>query len=323
MSIPIITPIIYPSSVEFWASGFPTRYDFAFNNRQLTDLPSEYKVRSATAQSVSEQLSLNTPLSLYSSGVNCGHKGKYYTTRWQKTPLPPNSFFKIPNHNIYIASPELTFLQASRYLSFIQLVKLGFDLCSQYYYDKAEQFGQAKRVILTTPKQLYTYAKTSDHMHGSGKAIYAAKFVLDSSNSPMETALAIIFMLPIRLGGYGMPEMEMNGAIKLAKLAQELMGIGELRGDLVWRKQCLAVEYNSKAVHNNDIVFYNDLNRVTAMKDSGWRCISVNPNNIRTFSALENIAGIIRKQLGLRPKKELLDTYLRKRETVYNQLFKY
>jgi len=318
----IIAPIIYPSSAEFWKGGFPTHYNYAFNQRLLTDVPAFYKITSADAQDVAERLELSFPLWLFPCDANPSHTGKFYNTRCQNTPLPPNSFFKIPNLNIYVACPELTFIQAARHLDFISLVQLGFDLCSQYYSDYKAEYGQSSRTIVTTPEQIIAYAKDSNNMHGSAKAIRAAKYVLDSSNSPMETKLAIILVLPIRLGGFGLSGIEMNGGIELSKRGQLLMGVIDIRGDLVWRRKKLAVEYNSKLAHNNDAAYYNDSNRHTALKDSGWNYIGVTPRNLRTFDALEELAGIIRKQLGLPAKKELLAAYEDKRRDVYYQLFK-
>ncbi len=322
MSIPTITPLIYPSSAEFWKSSFPTHYNYAFNTRALTNLPPEYKVTATAALSTAERFSLTTPLSLIPSSINRTHVGKYYICHWQKAGVPPNSFFKIPNLNIYVACPELTFLHAARHLSFASLVQLGFELCSQYYADQSERFGQARRTLVTTSEQIIAYAKASNHISGCAKALHAAKYVLNDSNSPMETRLAIMLELPIRLGGYGLGELEMNGAISLSKHGRELIGTSEIRGDLVWRKKRLAVEYNSKTVHNNDVTYYNDNNRDTALKDSGWQYIGVTPDNIKTFSSMENIAEIIRRQLGRRAKKELLSSYEKERQRVYNELFK-
>lgn len=318
----IIIPIIYPSAAEFWKSGFPTHYNYAFNNRMLTSLPDEYKVTADIALSVAERFSLATPLSLFPSSVNRFHTGKYYTTRWQKTPMPTNSFFKIPNLNIYVACPELVFIQAARHLDLVHLILLGFELCSQYYPDQNGKFGQNKRTLVTTAEQIISYAKASNHMHGSTKAIHAAKYILNYSNSPMESRLAIMLGLPIRLGGYGLSKLEMNGAITLSKHGRELTGTTEIHGDLVWRAKNLAVEYNSKTVHNNDSTFYNDVNRATALKDSGWQYIGVTPDNIKTFVAMENLAGIVRKQLGRPPKKDLLFAYEAERHEVYVDLFK-
>ena len=56
MSIPIITPIIYPSAEEFWKGGLPTFYGYAYNNRVLTNLPAKYKVSSMAAQSAADRL---------------------------------------------------------------------------------------------------------------------------------------------------------------------------------------------------------------------------------------------------------------------------
>lgn len=318
----IITPIIYPSAAQFWRGGFPTYYGYVFNNRVLADLPSEYKVSAEASLCALERLSLSIPLSLISNNVNRKHVGKYYTTTWQKNTLPSNSFFKIPNFEIYIACPELTFLQAARYLEFIDLVHLGFDLCAQYYSDENASFGQRNRVPVTTPEQIIEYAKNSNHMHGSAKAIRAARYVLAFSNSPMETRLAIMLGLSTRMGGYGLNGIEMNAPIKLSKSGIELVGVREIRGDLVWRKKKFVVEYNSKTVHNNDSTYYNDADRATAFKDSGWQCIVVTPNNIKTFGAMENIARVIRKQLGLPAKKEVLSTYENEREEIFEKLFK-
>lgn len=321
MGIQTITPLINQSAMEFWKGKMPNVFGYNYKKRILCDLPSEYQVSSKEAVWVSELLGLKLPLSLYSGFVNQHHTGINYKSYFQKVPLPKRCFFEIPDMNIYVASPELTFLQGARYLDFASLVRLGFDLCAQYYVDDSTIYGQSSRIPITTPEHIRNFINGCPPMRGSKKAERAAFHILGLSNSPMESTLAVILCLPMRLGGYGLDGMEMNGYIELSARGRRLVGRSGIRGDLVWRQNMLALEYNSKTAHNTDAAFYNDSNRTTALKDSGWKCIAVTPSNIKSFEAMENLAGIIRKQLGLRPNEEVLSKYKSKRREVYEELF--
>lgn len=317
----VITPIIYPSAAEFWRGRLPSQLGYTFNCTRMSDLPSDFHVSRNEVNIASQILGLPLPLSLYGGSSSNTHTGEIYITRRQKSSFSPGSFIKLPSTNIYIASPELTFLHAARYLNIPSLIRLGFDLCAQYYTDNTAEFGQSNRVAVSTSEKLIAYANENKNSYGCAKAACAASYVLDLSNSPMESNLAIILELPIKMGGYGLGGIEMNGSIELSTLGKALTKLREIRGDLVWREKRLTVEYNSKAVHNNAASFYNDSNRSAALKDSGWKCIAVTPDNIKTFADMENIAGVIRKQLGLHTRKDTLASHAAQRQAVYNELF--
>lgn len=321
MDIQIVTPIIYPSAAEFWRGRLPSQLGYTFNCTRMSDLPSDFRVSKDAVKIASQILGLSLPLSLFGGAGNNTHSCDCYTTRTQKSDFSPGSFIKLPNVDIYIASPELTFLHAARYLNIPNLIRLGFDLCAQYYTDNMAEFGQSNRVAVSTSEKLTAYANENKNAYGCAKAASAASFVLNLSNSPMESTLAIILELPIKMGGYGLSGIEMNGSIELSTLGKALTKLNKIRGDLVWREKKLVVEYNSKAVHNNASSFYNDSNRAAALRDSGWKCVVVTPDNIKTFADMENIASVIRKQLGLPAKKEILASHVAQRQAVYNELF--
>lgn len=127
------------------------------------------------------------------------------------TPTPSRSFHRIAD-GLHVASLELAFLQMARELDFLNLARLGFELCGSYSLDARAERGFFDRAPLTDPRKIRSFAEASPHLKRRKAVLRALQHVLPGSASPAETRLAMLLSLPCRLGGFGLPKPLMTSA---------------------------------------------------------------------------------------------------------------
>lgn len=163
-------------------------------------------------------------------------------------PLPPGSFVRLGDR-LYASSPELCFVQMATVLPFVELVKLGFELCGTY----AERLDGATRydrsLLLTSVAALARFVDSAGDIPGVVAARKAVKLLVACSASPRETALTILLCLPLRRGGYGLPSPELNFRIDVGRSKRAVTDKGYYLCDLYWREARIDLEYESDERH--------------------------------------------------------------------------
>ena len=218
-----------------------------------------------------------------------------------------------------IVSPELCFLQMAGELSLVKLIALGFELCGLYVMPPAEQilydsYDQAwsngcqerypMRFPLTTPARLCAYLNSARGIDGLVKARRAAAYVLACSASPRETALAMLLTLPHSMGGYCIRGFELNQKVELSDDAARHFRKSYCICDLYHAAGRLAIEYDSDFAHSGDDRRQADSRRVKALTLSGESVVSVINAEITNRLAMDGIAKLIRRRLGLRAHRD-------------------
>lgn len=268
---------------------------------------------------LSAVLGLEKPL--YISAPNAVYRRKTQSciVRSRDNPFPENSFFYLTEKqfDIYIACPELCFLQVAREQDMIDLLLFGFDICAIYYVTKEAEFGQAGRIPLTSVETLRQYISEAHAFYGASKALNALRYIRNDSNSPMETRLAIFLILPESLGGCGIPWIEMNSPITLLPEGAKLLKYKTVRGDMVIHIARMVIEYNSDKVHLNSQSYTDDMNRQSAVKNAGYKYFAITKGNVNDISSLMGVVNIIRKELSLPP----LDENDLQRQKLFHRLF--
>lgn len=125
--------------------------------------------------------------------------------------LPPRSFLRTAL-GIYVSRAPLAFLQVAPVLPLPHLIELGYALCSHYAFAKAATGIALEAAALVDASTLASYAEAAKSMRGAKQARRAARYVLDGSNSPVETLLAMLLTLPLSLGGYALPAPPQSAA---------------------------------------------------------------------------------------------------------------
>lgn len=198
--------------------------------------------------------------------------------------------------DIYIARPELVFLQMANALSVCELILLGYELCGTF----ATQDSIFSRTNpLTTKQRLEDFVKQRAGERGTKKAREALRYVIDGSASPREIQLAALLCTSQKHGGYGFPLPALNGKIDLDAHQQRVLGRRFLRCDILWRQANLAIEYDSDAFHCGAEKINDDSLRRNILRRTGITVIDVTNAQLRKAEAFHEIAIQVENALGI------------------------
>jgi len=213
------------------------------------------------------------------------------------TPLPSGAV--TVRSGMMVASPELLFLELANKLCIHKLILLGLQLCSHLP-------GQPSEAITTKQKLSAFLAKTNGH-RGHRKAEHAVKYVEDGSASIMESIAYMILCLPHSLGGYGLNGAIFNHEIKIKGEAQNHLGQNRCFVDLYYKKERLAVEYESFAYHKCPSEQGKDLMRSEVLKKHGIEVLHLSTiqlyNSVACRNFAYNLATRLGKRMQIRAKK--------------------
>lgn len=126
---------------------------------------------------------------------------------------PSRSFYKI-TQDLYISTPEATFLQLGKELSLIQLITVGYELCGSYGLSVQSSSGFLRREPRSNPQLIERYLEKCEGIHGVKAAKRASSYLIKGSASPMESLLSMLLCLPPSLGGFCLPRPELNYPIE-------------------------------------------------------------------------------------------------------------
>lgn len=244
-------------------------------------------------------------------------KGVTYTTC--SGPFPAGSFERLAGQ-VYTVSAELLFLLAARTLPLVRLLELGYELCGTYRL--TEGVPAYGRIPLTNVAHLRAYLNRATGIHGRKKALRATQWLVDGSASPAETALAIVFVLPYRHGGYGLGGFQLNRSITLNETAARMLGRSTIRPDFYWPKARYPVEYDSSLYHSGREQADYDERRRNAYSAMKMGITVLRPRHILNFGLMDEAAQVIRKNIGKKPGRAPTDyTYLK--EELRQEAFRY
>ena len=217
--------------------------------------------------------------------------------------FPDGSFVQIDS-GLVVSSPELCFLQMAGKLPLIGLVALGNELCGKYRLGKENADGKGFRgdSPITSVDSLNSYAAKVAGLKGRKSALMALPFIADGSASPMETILAMLLVLPYRLGGYGFPMPLFNYRIDVKVGAGKTAGKSKYYCDLYWPDKKVAVEYDSDAYHTGSERIEQDAIKRNALSSMGVTVVTMSRLQVIETSKLRESAEVLSRLLGKRLK---------------------
>lgn len=247
----------------------------------------------------------NEPLHASVADKRNKHLLKSAVLHERAVPYPDWSFRKI-SPDVFVACPELCFLEAAQLLSRNALVLYGMELCGTYARMGITESPRYKRPSLTSAGKIAAYLDKSKGVRGVREARAALKYVMDGSASARESALAVMMTLPTKLGGFGLPKPELNYGIGVD--APNKIGIGErlvLHGDIVWRDANLVVEYDGAqhGVEDNHVI---DKQRDHLLLDAGFDVVRFTDKSLRSSVELTRLARTINRKAHLHRLKDSL-----------------
>lgn len=191
--------------------------------------------------------------------------------------LPEGSFVSLGMRalDIWVTSPELTFLQLAETLGVVGTAYVGMALCSDFRLDAFDASGVVRRsregdVPLTSVARIGRYLARSSGVRGVALARRALRYVRDGAYSPPEGGIALAAELPPLLGGYSLGEVSLNQGIRAyagvddrgaARYVTRYPDVIICSVDGRGRPRAAAIDFDPSVTHGDEIKRQLDLDR--------------------------------------------------------------
>ena len=241
------------------------------------------------------------PIDVLASEASTRRQSQYVRCHLWSSKTPENAYYR--DGDVYVSSPEFTFLQMATALDITQLVALGCELCGTYILmPKGRQHPGAlddypKRTApLTNLEKLGAFLAQAGNANGVRKARRALRYVAEGSRSPMETMVYLLLCLPPMLGGYGLPKASLNPYIPLNEEARAIARRRHAIGDICWLDEKLDIEYHGD-VHVGLENMHDDVGRAIGIESMGWRVMTITGAQVFDADRFETVAKQAAKHL--------------------------
>lgn len=210
--------------------------------------------------------------------------------------LPRKSILGI-TESVYVASPELCFLQLVATLDIAQLALLGCELCGYYSIRPYPESGMIQRLPLTSKARLSAYLEKCGNAKGVKAARQAVELIADGSASPRETAVYALLCFPRKYGGFGLPKPCMNKAVMLSAETAQAFGASYYVGDMVWPDRKVIVEYDGIEGHAGRDRIAHDARRRDALLAEGYSVFVITAAHLSNAEEFRIIAHAVARKL--------------------------
>ena len=188
-------------------------------------------------------------------------------THWFGLPEIPGGLLLELSAGVYVAGPELCFIQMARQTSLVGALALGCELCGRYSHFPLLVSGYYERPPLTSTERIGSAIDSLSGLYGLCRAREALRWVLDGARSPMETVLAGELFLPGRHQGLAFATPSLNYEVQLDEIASAITGTSSCSIDVAWPGVRRGAEYDSHEFHLDP---EKDLRRKEALEHMGW-----------------------------------------------------
>ena len=216
-------------------------------------------------------------------------------------PLQEGSLRAI-GHSAFVADIRLCALQAATYLEQLELIEYLYEICGTYALPIDPGDDYTERPPLTCVEELKRYAEGATGARGADNLKRALLYVRDGSRSPMETAFAMLLILPKRLGGLGLRSVQMNHRVEVTGRAQALTRRREFYFDAFLASSKTDLEYNGFH-HDEDEARVIDEERRSALGCMGYTIIEVSKQSLMERGNFERSMSRIMRTAGIRPSR--------------------
>lgn len=231
--------------------------------------------------------------------------------RWS-APLPMSQLVPLGG-DAFVLGPELFLLEMARWVDEVDLLLLCHELCGGYRVDRSQPEGIAARPPLTSVRALERLVGRSDGIAGVKRLRRVLPLVGEGSESPMETALALIVSLPMSRGGLGAPRPAHNHRVDPGRRWRGSAEKGHYRCDLYWPDLRVAVEYDGERAHTGAERIAADARRRAALQAMGVTVIDVTREQLYHPASFRRLVRTLQHVLGVRPRVRCADYAERQR----------
>lgn len=233
-------------------------------------------------------------------------------THLWKPPYPKKTFVRLAPH-LYVLSPIACLMKSSLTMTDVSILKCLYQLAGTYRFGTD---GLHERAPLMSVAEARDYLDAAKGIRGARKVRTLINYVLDGAASPEEANVAIVLVLPERMGGYGLPLPVLNEPVLASKAGEQ----EERRPDILWREFKLIVEYLGDAFHNRSDRFGPDAARKVHLQEAGYTVIDLTRYQTTRKEELESVVTTIRKRMGLKPLQQD-EAFVRRNAELRRELF--
>ena len=214
-------------------------------------------------------------------------------------PIPINNLVYLGD-DLYVVDIRLCALQAACQMKLEELVEYYFEICSGYSLPLDDDDPYQTRPPLTSVQLLEEYFSCQKHEHGLRFARRAVRFTRDGARSPMETALALLFVLPKSCGGLSIRDIELNYYVRVTDAARKVTRRAYFYFDIYIKRARLDVEYNGR-IHESEDAESIDEERKNALDAMGYQLVTFRRQSLFDAAAFKRIMVSVRRRVGIGP----------------------
>lgn len=270
---------------------------------------------------------LDTIETLVSFSFERAHPGGRFRVHSLGMPVSPDYLVELVPGLIAV-DPRLCFIQAASWMSELELIEFGYELCGSYELPLRatktrprgeEEIGYTVRRPLTTRTALQEFMKSHSDLKGSRAAAKALVRVRDGSRSPMETATALAIVMPKRQGGLGFKGVELNHRIDIPSEFRNLTASNYFKVDIFAPRKNAGVEYDGGA-HEEASRRAHDVERLATLNAMGTSIQTLTKSQFANQLAFHRAMNAIARMFGIkadssiefqRPQNELRQALIR------------
>lgn len=203
---------------------------------------------------------------------------------------PPAHAFLPVGRGLYTVSPELCLAQIALHARAVEVIFLASALCGSFKIDPTVPNGLSPRRPIASRASIRRFIEKNSGLNGVKPLRRCLDHITENAASPPEIFLRMAMTLPMRLGGFGLPNAHVNQRITPTRRAQRIAGRKTLVPDLLWPELKLDVEYDSDAQHLTSRQAMLDATKRLALESDGYKIITVTPLQLGSPTRLEDIA---------------------------------
>lgn len=200
-----------------------------------------------------------------------------------------------------VVREELCFLQAGVWMSALELVEYGYELCGCYEvcpWRFSDEITERERSL--SRAGLATYVKACSGLRGSRLASKSLVRVRDGAKSPMEAATAMLVVMPRKDGGLGYRGVELNRRVPVPEALRCLTRSSELEVDIYSAKERAGVEYDGED-HAEAAQRARDAERLAVLAAMDIRVNVVTKGQFLSQLSLNRAMNVVARNLGVAP----------------------
>lgn len=212
-------------------------------------------------------------------------------------PLPERSLIKI-GHGIYVTDVLLTAQQLARQMGEVELVEYLLELCGEYALPP-DGGNYRSCPHLVAPGEIKGWTDRVRGQHGANKLRRALSWVRPGARSPMETAFFMMLLMPRRLGGLGISELELAHRIDVTGEACGLTRRKHFECDAYAPSSRTDFEYNG-IIHETEEQLAIDVERANALEAMGYNVMTITRHAFFDPEAFRRLMLAIERKAGRR-----------------------